>query len=102
MISLLNALFLKEDPPRGHALREVDPIHRRSLVRLRAWIRFHKVPFPQCHVCLRSMGHFLDTVLWLPLRPQGKGHQRALLRLLRTPIIHDHNAPLQVQLHRPV
>jgi hypothetical protein len=77
MTSILNALFPKEDPPRGHVLCEVNPTHHRppAFVRLRGWICSRKVHIPQCRRCrvyLLNLGHFLDTALSLPLHPHGK------------------------------
>jgi hypothetical protein len=76
MISILNALFPKEDSPRGHVLCEVDPTHHRppppAFVRLRGWISSRKVHIPQCRPYLLNLGHFPDTALSLPLHPHGK------------------------------
>lgn len=74
MISILDALFPKEDPPRGHVLREVNPTHHRppAFVHLRGWISSRKVHIPQCRGFLLNLGHFLDTAHFLPLHPHGK------------------------------
>jgi hypothetical protein len=74
MISILNALFPKEDPPRGHVLCEVNPTHHHppAFVRLRGWISSRKVHIPQYRAYLLNLGHFLVTPLSLLLHPHGK------------------------------
>lgn len=74
MISILDALFPKEDPPRGHVLREVNPTHHRppAFVHLRGWTSSRKIHIPQCRGFLLNLGHFLDTAFFLPLHPHGK------------------------------
>jgi hypothetical protein len=68
----LNALFSKEDPPRDHFLREVDPTQHRPLafVRLRALISSRGIHTPQCRAYLLNWGDFLETALSLPHRKE--------------------------------